>query len=76
MFPASRHAADPALMAVREDNKSVIPEDLWDGILVVAQVIVVGIFEPLVRSLQFDKDQWQPLQTLKLDPQLTTDPVA
>src|SRR6266568_8948709 len=40
MFPASRHAANPALMPVWEDDERVIPEDLRNGILVVTQVIV------------------------------------
>src|SRR6266487_3050334 len=57
MFPASRHAADPALMPVRENNERVIPEDLWNGILVIAQVIVISIFNTLMRCLQFDKNQ-------------------
>src|SRR5258708_10142141 len=59
VFPASRDTADPALAAVREDNEGIVPEDLWNGILVVAQVIAIGIFESLVRCLQFDEYQWK-----------------
>src|SRR6266699_6053162 len=44
MFPASRHAANPALMPIGEDDERVIPEDLRNSILVVAQVFVIGIF--------------------------------
>src|SRR6266566_1750266 len=61
MFPASRHTANPALMPIGEDDERVIPEDLRNSILVVAQVFVIGIFDTFMRCLQFDKDQRQPV---------------
>src|SRR5437763_698403 len=36
VFPTSRHAADPAFMTVREDDEGVVPEDLRNGVPIVA----------------------------------------
>src|SRR6266568_1513375 len=57
MLPASRHAADPALMPIGENDERVIPEDLRNSILVIAQVIMIGIFNTFMCCFQLDKDQ-------------------
>src|SRR6266699_4190716 len=61
MLPASRHAADPALMSVREHNESVIPEQLGNGIFVVAQVVMIGVFQPFMRGLEFNQYKRQTI---------------
>ncbi len=59
MFPASRHTADPALVSIGEQDKGVVPEELRDGVFVVAQVIVKGMLQSLMRGFQLDQDQRQ-----------------
>ena len=59
MLPARRHAADLRLAAVGQDDEGVVPEQLRDGLLVVLQVVLVGVFEPPVALLEFDEDQRQ-----------------
>ncbi len=61
MLPASRHAANPALMPVREHDKGVIPEQLGNGIFVVAQVVVKSVFQPLMCGLEFHQHERQAI---------------
>lgn len=43
VLPLRCDGADAALVAVGEDDERVVPEQLWDGIAVVAKIVVVGV---------------------------------
>src|SRR5579884_605418 len=45
IFPAGGQAADLALCAIGDDDGGVIPEQLWDGVFVVADVAVEGVLK-------------------------------
>ena len=53
VFDPRRHAADSSLGAVRQDHESVVPERLWNGVLIVGQILLVGQLDVLVGRLQF-----------------------
>ena len=57
VLESGRHAADLGLGAVRQDDEGVVPEHLWDRVLVVGEVVLVGEFQLFVGCLQFDEDQ-------------------
>ena len=45
VLPGSGDAADAGLVAVGEDNQAVVPKDGRDGLFVIAEVVVVGVFD-------------------------------
>jgi hypothetical protein len=51
------HAADSRFRAVGKNDEAVVPENLWNGVFVVRQILFVGEFELLVGRLQFDEDE-------------------
>ena len=57
VLPPRRHAADPAFRSVRQDDDGVVPEDLWDRVSIVGEVVLEGVLKRLVRCLQFDEEQ-------------------
>src|SRR5260221_8083179 len=59
VFQSSGEAADQALAAVREDDESVIPEKLWNSILVIAHIVVKGVFYRFVRGFELTEDKRQ-----------------
>ena len=80
MLPLGGEAAHQAVAAVREDDEGVVPKELGNGVFVIAQVVVVGVLEFLVRGFEFDKHERQavdeshqvgpPLVHLARDPEL------
>src|SRR4051794_30414590 len=59
MLPARRHAADLGLAAIRQDDDGVVPEQLWNRLLVVLEVVLEGVFDLAVGFLQFDEEERQ-----------------
>ena len=61
MIPSGGQAANARVDAVRQDDKSVVPEDVRDGVFVVAQIIVEGVLDAFVRGFEFDENQRQAI---------------
>ena len=59
MFPFSAQAAQAGGFAVGENDQGVVPEKLGDGIFVIAQIVLVGVFELLMAGFEFDENQGQ-----------------
>ena len=56
-LPARRDRPHLRLSAIREDDEAVGSEDSRDRVAVVAEVVVVGVLEVLVRGLQLDEHE-------------------
>ena len=78
MLPLRRDAADPALATIRENDESVVPEELRDSRLVVAEVVAESRLDGPMRCLEFHKQKRQPVhEPNQIGPprvQLTRDP--
>ena len=48
VFPLGGQATDATLTTVTENDKGVVPEELGDGVFVVLEVVVEGVFDLLV----------------------------
>jgi hypothetical protein len=59
VIPLQSEAAQFALAAVRQNDEGVVPEDLRDGGLVVAQIVVEGGAQAAMRRFEFDENQRQ-----------------
>ena len=57
MLPAGGDAAHPALAAVGEDDERVVPEEMRNGVLVIAEVVGVRGLEAAVRGFKLNEDQ-------------------
>ena len=57
MLPAGGDAAQLALAAIGEDHQRVVPEQVRDGVLVIAEIVVVGVLHVLVRRFQLDEEE-------------------
>ncbi len=57
VLPFGGDGADARFVAVGEDDEGVVPEELGDGGLVVAQVVVEGVFGRFGDGLELDEDE-------------------
>ncbi len=57
MIEACGQTADQAFASVREDDEGVVPEELRNRVLVIAQVVVERVLRP--ELFQFDEDERQ-----------------
>ena len=57
MFPTGSEASYLALCSVREHNKSVIPKEVWDGIFVVSEVVVISSFEVDINPFELHQNK-------------------
>ncbi len=51
VLPFGGDGTDAAVAAVGEDDEGVAPEEVGDGVFVIAEVFAIGVFETLVVSL-------------------------
>jgi len=45
VFPFGGDASDAAIASIREEDERVVPKELGNGVLVIAQIVVVGILD-------------------------------
>ncbi len=57
VLPGGGDGAEAAVGAVGEDDETVVPEELGDGFLVVAEVVVEGISERFGDRFELDENQ-------------------
>ncbi len=57
VLPASGEGADTSLAAVGEEDEGVVPEELGDGVFIVAQVVLIGVLQAAMGRFEFDEDE-------------------
>ena len=57
MLLGGGHAADQCIAAIGQKDDRVVPEQVRDGVFIIAEVARIGGFQVLVGGFQLDKDQ-------------------